>query len=42
MEKIHKATEEKEMKFERLLQAERAKAKQSNMDFGSNEDRKQR
>lgn len=42
MEKIHKATEEKEMKFERLLQAERAKAKQSDMDSGINEDRKHR
>lgn len=42
IEKIHKATEEKEIKFEKLLQEERAKARQSDVDSGSTEDRRQR
>nr|CAD1842145.1 unnamed protein product [Ananas comosus var. bracteatus] len=42
MEKVHKATEEKERIYERLLQEERAKAKQSDIDSGTTEDRKLR
>lgn len=42
MEKVHKATEEKERIYERLLQEERAKAKQCDIDSGTTEDRKLR
>ncbi|XP_006664413.2 protein SUPPRESSOR OF GENE SILENCING 3 homolog [Oryza brachyantha] len=42
IEKIHKATEEKEIKFEQLLQEERIKARRSEVGSGSTEDRRQR
>ncbi|KAF0888595.1 hypothetical protein E2562_016064 [Oryza meyeriana var. granulata] len=42
IERIHKATEEKEIKFEKLLQEERANARQSDVGSGSTEDCKQR
>ncbi|KAG8051258.1 hypothetical protein GUJ93_ZPchr0009g1195 [Zizania palustris] len=42
IERIHKATEEKESRFEKLLQEERSKARQSDVDSGSSEDRKLR
>ncbi|XP_008786464.2 protein SUPPRESSOR OF GENE SILENCING 3 homolog [Phoenix dactylifera] len=42
MDKVHKATEDKERMFEKLLQQERAKAKQSDVDGGTHEDRRTR
>jgi len=39
IEDIHKATEDKEKLFEKLLQEERSKARCFDVDFGSNEDR---
>ncbi|KAG8093469.1 hypothetical protein GUJ93_ZPchr0012g20265 [Zizania palustris] len=42
IERIHQATEEKEAMFEKLLQEERSKAIQSNVDTGSSEDRRLR
>lgn len=40
MNKIHTATEEKEGMYEKLLQQARAKAKQSDVDCGTHEDRR--
>ncbi|RRT35983.1 hypothetical protein BHE74_00022179 [Ensete ventricosum] len=42
MDKIHKATEEKEKTFEKLLQEERAKAKHSDVNCGTNEEQRLR
>lgn len=42
IEKVHKATEEKEKNFQSQLQEERFKATQSDIDVGSNEDRELR
>ncbi|CAL9135303.1 unnamed protein product [Musa textilis] len=42
MDKIHKATEEKERTFEKLLQEERAKAKHSDVNCGTNEEQRLR
>ncbi|XP_073013393.1 protein SUPPRESSOR OF GENE SILENCING 3 homolog [Typha latifolia] len=42
MDKVYKATEEKERIFEKLLQEERVKARQSDVDSGTSEDRKHR
>lgn len=42
IENIHKATEEKESKFEKLLQEERAKARQCDVDSGTTENRRLR
>ncbi|KAJ0982448.1 hypothetical protein J5N97_010703 [Dioscorea zingiberensis] len=39
MMKIHKMTEEKEKKFEQLFQVEREKAKQADIESGTNEER---
>jgi hypothetical protein len=39
IEKIHKATEDKEKMFEKLLQEERSKARRFDMDSGTTEDR---
>ncbi|XP_008795270.1 protein SUPPRESSOR OF GENE SILENCING 3 homolog [Phoenix dactylifera] len=42
MDKVHNAIEEKESTFEKLLQEERTKAKQSVVDSGTSEDRRLR
>ena len=42
IENIHKATEDKESEFERLLQEERAKARQWDVDSGTTENRRLR
>lgn len=42
MAEVQKDIEEKERKYEILLQEERAKAKQSDVNSGSNEERKLR
>uniref|UniRef100_A0A453K7B3 XS domain-containing protein n=1 Tax=Aegilops tauschii subsp. strangulata TaxID=200361 RepID=A0A453K7B3_AEGTS len=42
IENIHKATEDKESEFERLLQEERAKARQCDVDSGTTENRRLR
>uniref|UniRef100_A0A1D1XZ20 Protein SUPPRESSOR OF GENE SILENCING 3 n=1 Tax=Anthurium amnicola TaxID=1678845 RepID=A0A1D1XZ20_9ARAE len=42
MDKVHKATEEKERIFEKLLQEERAKARQAYIDTGTKEDQRLR
>lgn len=38
IEKVHKATEEKEENFQNQLQEERSKATQSDINIGSSED----
>jgi hypothetical protein len=42
IENIHKATEDKVSEFERLLQEERAKARQCDVDSGTTENRRLR
>jgi hypothetical protein len=42
IEDIHKATEDKEKLFEKLLQEERSKARRFDVDSGTTEDRKLR
>jgi hypothetical protein len=42
IENIHQATEDKVSEFERLLQEERAKARQCDVDSGTSENRRLR